>query len=291
MQVCCPVSRADLDRFAQLTVKKGIPWKRLRQNQEDAICVVRIAALFCPDTSLAEIDWFLSGPACWLHIDAKELQQELTTYLSSVDPAVSCGNGLTRDEVRSALSRFHAQRMATQQAIRQKLQEKNLRLHAKHRSLTTTSEKQDEKWMKLALERARRALAAGEVPVGAVLVHNGEILSLAENRVCRDKDPTAHAEILAIREACKKMGSERIPHTLLYVTLEPCPMCAAAIAAARLDKVVWGANNPTCGAMGGTIDIARSAHLNHYAGKKSGVLGNESKDLLLAFFRGKRKKL
>lgn len=292
MLVVHAVAQTDIDRFTQLAVKKGIPWQRLQQNGEDAKCVLLIATLFCPHSSYEEVEKFLVGPASWLQVGKDEFLKDLNQYreqpyTEKTPPSHSMGV----EDVERYLALFHKQRMASQQAIRKQLQEKNQRLHAKGGTNTISTPLQDTKRMELALDCARQALAAGEVPVGAILVREGKILALAQNRVCRDKDPTAHAEILAIREACKKTNSERIPQTVLYVTLEPCPMCAAAIAAARIGKVIWGADNPLSGGMGGTIDLARSAHLNHRASVQGGVLGDEAKELLLSFFRGKRKKL
>ncbi len=145
-----------------------------------------------------------------------------------------------------------------------------------------------EGWLRLALEEARSAEAAGDVPVGAVIVHDGVVIGRGQNRVERLRDPTAHAEILAIREACAALGYERLAGAALYVTLEPCSMCAGAIVLARLDRLVFGASDPKTGACGSLRDIVRDSRLNHRVEVTRGVLENTCSNLLKDFFREKR---
>ena len=142
--------------------------------------------------------------------------------------------------------------------------------------------------MRRALEEARRAGEAGDVPVGAVIVRDGEILALAGNRTVRDDDATGHAELLAIRAAGHALGSWRLTGCELYVTLEPCAMCAGAIVLARLDAVVFGAWDEKAGMAGSVGDILRHPRLNHQPAVRGGVLAAECASLLLDFFRTRR---
>ena len=145
-----------------------------------------------------------------------------------------------------------------------------------------------EGWLRLALEEARSAGAAGDVPVGAVIVHNGVVIGRGQNRVERLRDPTAHAEILAIREASAALGYERLAGAALYVTLEPCAMCAGAIVLARLHSLVYGATDPKTGACGSLRDIVRDNRLNHQVDLAGGVLAESCSDLLKDFFKERR---
>jgi tRNA(adenine34) deaminase len=144
-------------------------------------------------------------------------------------------------------------------------------------------------FMELALAEARAAASAGEVPVGAVLVDSaGTVLATAHNRVERDKDPTAHAELLAIRAACARRGDARLPDCDLYVTLEPCPMCATAISFARLRRVYWGASDPKGGGVENGPRIFAQATCHHRPELIGGIAETESAELLRAFFRERR---
>jgi tRNA(adenine34) deaminase len=149
----------------------------------------------------------------------------------------------------------------------------------------------DEAWMEAALELARAAGALGDVPVGAVVVHDGTIVGAGHNRRELDRDPLAHAELLAIGEAARTLERWRLSGCTLYVTLEPCPMCAGAIVNARLDRVVFGASDPKAGAAGTLLDVVRDPRLNHRAEVVGGVLADQSAELLRAFFAERRKAL
>ena len=146
----------------------------------------------------------------------------------------------------------------------------------------------DERYMTAALEDASAAASHGDVPVGAIVVREGVILTRASNRTIRDQDPTAHAELLAIRAAAQSLGTWHLGGCILYVTLEPCAMCAGAIVLARLDRVVFGAWDEKAG-MGGSVgDILRHPRLNHRPAVLGGVRQTESADLLRAFFSERR---
>jgi tRNA(adenine34) deaminase len=142
--------------------------------------------------------------------------------------------------------------------------------------------------MEAALAEARLAAEAGEVPIGAVILHDGSILARGQNRVLRDVDPTAHAEIVAMRAAAKALGNCRLLGCTLYVTLEPCAMCAGAMIHARLDKLVFAADDSKAGACGSVLSVLNHPKLNHRMWAERGLLADESAELLRTFFRERR---
>jgi tRNA(adenine34) deaminase len=146
----------------------------------------------------------------------------------------------------------------------------------------------DERFMRRALDLARRAEADGEVPVGAVLVRDGNILSEGWNRPIAASDPTAHAEIEALRAGARTLGTYRLIGTTLYVTLEPCAMCAAAMVHARVQRVVFGSWDPRAGAAGSAFDLLDAPALNHRVDAFGGVLSEECGELLRQFFARRR---
>jgi tRNA(adenine34) deaminase len=141
----------------------------------------------------------------------------------------------------------------------------------------------DEHWMTVALEEARAAAAAGDVPVGAVIISDESIIGRGRNRRELDKDPTAHAEVVALREASRALGTWRVEATL-YVTQEPCPMCAGALVNARVKRLVYGCPNPKAGAVASLFSIVTDARLNHRMEVASNVLGTECAAVLSTFF-------
>jgi tRNA(adenine34) deaminase len=146
----------------------------------------------------------------------------------------------------------------------------------------------DEYFMRLALREAERALEHDDVPIGAVVVHDGEVIGVGANERELRGDPTAHAEVLALREASAKLGSWRLLDCALYVTLEPCAMCAGAIVLARLPRVVYGADDPKAGMAGSVLDILAEPRLNHRPEVAGGLLEAESAQLLRSFFANRR---
>jgi tRNA(adenine34) deaminase len=146
----------------------------------------------------------------------------------------------------------------------------------------------DEYFMRLALREAERALEHDDVPIGAVIVHDGEVLAAARNERELRNDPTAHAEVLALREASSRLGTWRLLETVLYVTLEPCAMCAGAIVLARVPRVVYAADDPKAGAAGSVLDVLGEPRLNHRPAVDRGLLGPEAAELLRAFFASRR---
>ena len=143
-------------------------------------------------------------------------------------------------------------------------------------------------FMKMALEEARTCAEAGEVPIGAVLVRGEEVLARGGNRTIRDVDPTAHAEIVVLREAARKIGNYRLTEATLYVTLEPCAMCAGAIVQARVPRVVYGADDPKGGAFRSCFELLTSPKLNHQVDVSAGVSAEEAATLLQSFFAARR---
>ena len=147
----------------------------------------------------------------------------------------------------------------------------------------------DDRWMQHALDLAHKAKVAGEVPVGAVIVLNGELIAEGWNQPIRSSDPTAHAEIISLRDAGQKLGNYRLLDAELYVTLEPCPMCVGAMLHARVKRVIYAATDPKTGALGGAYDLLNSVSHNHSFEVTKGVLEEQSRELLQGFFRSRRK--
>ena len=145
-----------------------------------------------------------------------------------------------------------------------------------------------QKWMLKALELAQQAQNSGEVPVGAIVVSNNELIGQGWNQPIKLHDPSAHAEIQAIRDACQQQGNYRLSNATLYVTLEPCAMCAGAIVHARLDSVVFAAHDPRTGAASSVFQLLDNKALNHQCEVISGIYADESATMLKAFFRARR---
>ncbi len=146
----------------------------------------------------------------------------------------------------------------------------------------------DRQFMQQAIEQAQLAALAGEVPVGAVLVRDGQVISKGFNQPITHHDPSAHAEMLTLRQAALVEQNYRLPGTTLYVTLEPCTMCAGAILHARVDRVVFGAPDPKTGAAGSVLDVFSSKQINHQTSVEGGIMGDECGQLLRSFFKERR---
>ncbi len=154
--------------------------------------------------------------------------------------------------------------------------------------LSTDALQTDELWMQEALRAAQRALAAGEVPVGAVVVHQGKVVGRGFNRNIADSDPTAHAEVVALREAGAAIGNHRLGDCDLFVTIEPCPMCAGALVHARIRRLVYGADDPKAGAVHSAMQVVNHPSANHRMEVRKGVLAGKCAELLQDFFRARR---
>jgi tRNA(adenine34) deaminase len=146
----------------------------------------------------------------------------------------------------------------------------------------------DDYFMRLALREAEHGLEHVDVPIGAVVVRNGEVLAMAHNERELRQDPTAHAEVIALREAARASGGWRVLDAVIYVTLEPCAMCAGAIVLARVPRVVYGASDPKAGACGSVLDVLGEARLNHRPEVAGGLLAQECAELLSGFFASRR---
>ena len=147
---------------------------------------------------------------------------------------------------------------------------------------------EDASWMELALEQARLAATAGEVPVGALVIKDGEIIGRGHNRNLLDNDPTAHAEIVALRQAAARLGNYRLVGCIMVATIEPCSMCAGALIHARIARLVYGASDPKAGAAGSTVQVINHPRLNHHMEVTAGVLAGRCSEILQEFFRRKR---
>tara|TARA_R110000782_G_scaffold77481_4_gene153794 strand:- start:61 stop:528 length:468 start_codon:yes stop_codon:yes gene_type:complete len=148
----------------------------------------------------------------------------------------------------------------------------------------------DKDYMQRAFELAEKAKFQDEVPVGAVIVHEGKVIGEGWNQPISSNDPTAHAEILALRDAAKKLGNYRLPEATMYVTLEPCAMCAGAIVHARLEKLVYAITDPKTGACGSVFNLLQTEELNHKVEIQKGVMEDECRSLIQDFFKEKRVK-
>lgn len=146
----------------------------------------------------------------------------------------------------------------------------------------------DQQFMRMAIEQAQLAALSGEVPVGAVLVRDGQVIAKAFNKPIANHDPSAHAEMLALREAALAEENYRMPGTTLYVTLEPCAMCSGAMLHARVGRVVYGAPDPKTGAAGSVLNLFSSKQINHQTSIEGGIMSEECGQLLRDFFKGRR---
>jgi tRNA(adenine34) deaminase len=146
----------------------------------------------------------------------------------------------------------------------------------------------DEQFMRLALREAEHAFSFGEIPVGAVVTHDGQVIGRGHNSKETLRDPTAHAEVIALRQAASTLGGWRLVDTTLYCTMEPCPMCAGALIQARVPRLVYGVDDPKSGAAGSVLDLLRNTQLNHCVQVTRGVLATEIGDMLSRFFYGLR---
>ena len=155
-------------------------------------------------------------------------------------------------------------------------------------AINDCNDRSDELWMEEALRCAQRALDMNEVPVGAIVVCDGNIVGRGWNRNISDCDPTAHAEMVALREAATTIGNHRLGDCDLFVTIEPCPMCAGALVHARIKRLVYGSDDPKAGAVHSVMQVANHPHLNHKIEVRSGVLAGRSAELLQTFFRNRR---
>ena len=290
-------SVADIETFSALTIRRGSSLESLARTSNDYVRVVVGAWLLSVpktvtrDEALMSAERFLSDPGQWLNVTPEALLAEaLSLELMNEGP-----EGLTHDlmprpgvtarrltdELESAQAILAARRARTREV-----------LQAKNRAVNSgeppVDDEADQRFMREALKEAQAAADAGEVPVGAVLVDNGVIVARAGNRTLRDGDPTAHAEMLVLREGAKVAKNHRLTNATLYVTLEPCPMCAGGIVQARPSRVVFGASDPRMGAVGGALSLFDLPGINHRPWVRRGVLADDAKALLTTFFAQRR---
>ena len=162
---------------------------------------------------------------------------------------------------------------------------------AKTRENTTElRSEEDAAWMEQALEQARVAAAAGEVPVGALVIKDGQVLGRGHNRNLQEHDPTAHAEIIALRQAAAQSGNHRLAGCTMFSTIEPCSMCAGALVHARIARLVYGASDPKAGAAGSVLSVLNHPRLNHRIDITAGVLAERCSEILTSFFQARRNK-
>lgn len=290
-------SVADIETFSALTIRRGSSLESLARTSNDYVRVVVGAWLLSVpktvtrDEALTSAERFLSDPGQWLNVTPEALLAEaLSLGLLNEGP-----EGLTHDlmprpgvtarrltdELESAQAILAARRARTREV-----------LQAKNRAVNSgeppVDDEADQRFMREALKEAQAAADAGEVPVGAVLVDNGVIVARAGNRTLRDGDPTAHAEMLVLREGAKVAKNHRLTNATLYVTLEPCPMCAGGIVQARPSRIVFGASDPRMGAVGGALSLFDLPGINHRPWVRRGVLADDAKALLTTFFAQRR---
>lgn len=290
-------SVADIETFSALTIRRGSSLESLARTSNDYVRVVIGAWLLSVqktvtrDEALTSAERFLSDVGQWLNVTPEALLAEaLSLGLMNEGP-----EGLTHDlmprpgvtarrltdELESAQAILAARRARTREV-----------LQAKNRAVNSgeppVDDEADQRFMHEALKEAQAAADAGEVPVGAVLVDNGVIVARAGNRTLRDGDPTAHAEMLVLREGARVAKNHRLTNATLYVTLEPCPMCAGGIVQARPSRVVFGASDPRMGAVGGALSLFDLPGINHRPWVRRGVLADDAKVLLTTFFAQRR---
>jgi len=291
---------APIDAWTRLVVKRGVSVGSLAGGQGGELTVALVAAALAiaasrPHTEAevnAALEAWLAGPGAMLATDHVELRRWL------VDTGLLGRDGFGReyrrlpppppfDQALDVLAAAGPRELAARaRASHARQREERRAAHALRSGAADAPE--DARWMEDALVLARTAGARGEVPVGAIVVRDGVVLGRGGNAPRAASDPTAHAEIEALRDAARASGNYRLPGTTLYVTLEPCAMCAGAMLHARVARVVWGAADPKTGACGSVVDLFAEPRLNHHASARGGVLAAESAALLAAFFAARR---
>ena len=292
-----------LDAFSRASLMRGITLDGLRRYPESLTALIDVSVFYLlmhkregangmtREEVLANLSTFLNSEGSWLTASAEELLavlEEKKGFSKRGAPVfIRPARNISWEDVKAYLERERLKREEESQKRRTELQEKNRAVN----SPDTPEENRevDERYMREALKEAKKALEMGEVPVGAVIVSKeGRVLSCAFNRVIAEHDATSHAEILAIRAASKELKTERLSGATLYVTLEPCPMCATAAAFARIRRIVWGADDRKAGACGGASKIDETFDLSWKFFYTKGILKNECERLLKDFFTNKR---
>ena len=288
--------------YNRLSLRNGVSLNGLTRNPLDLEIFFQAALFFISqagkddsldqETFLARLEFFRSHHAAWLAGTTEEIYE----WMQGCGLVVLTDDGVrftapvsdefeTTDAVVEYWRELEGERVRRRHRVRAQLQAKNREVNAP--KPMSTDPELDRRLMQEALRMAKLAYDNDEVPVGAVIAMDGNIVATAMNEVVTRHDPTAHAEVLVIRKAAAMLGNERLNGATLYVTLEPCPMCAAACSLARLARVGGGADDP---GMRGAIDVAAKAHLNHRPEMTPGVRRAECEKILQDFFKAKRKK-
>ena len=290
--------------FNHLALRRGVSLSGIGRNPYDLDVFFQTALYFASagarETTLARdaffvrLEDFLARHAAWLSASVEEvdeLMQACGCVAVEGERVTLCvsaaADAPTPEEALSLWEQADAERAKRRARFKAQLQEKNRRVN-RPRGVPVDPEA-DRALMREALRAAQSAREAGEVPVGAVVAVDGNIVATAGNETITRHDPTAHAEIVAIRKAAAALGNERLTGAVLYVTLEPCAMCAAAVAHARIARVVWGADDPASGAMRSVVDVAAKARMNHRAEQTAGVEREACEAMLKAFFQERRR--
>jgi tRNA(adenine34) deaminase len=295
-----------LERLAQLSVRQGVHLATLQQRDgRDLELVFASATLFFPADRLLDergantvLKQFLSSAGAMLDTDHVELRRWLvdTGFVRRSDYGSDYRRGTLPEWLRDAAEALGAREVAD--AVGRAREARDAQREAKRqawlaRQIEVTEQPAaavdaDETFMRLALDQAHNAWALAEVPVGAVVVKDGQVISTGFNQPIGNSDPTAHAEIQAMRAAAELLGNYRLSHCTLYVTLEPCAMCAGAMQHARIRRLVFGAADPKTGACGSVVDLFAEPRLNHHTQVRGGVLAGDSAALLSRFFAERR---
>lgn len=295
-----------LERLAQLAIRQGVHLSTLQQKDgRDLELVFATATLFFPADRLlderganAVLKHFLSTAGAMLDTDHVELRRWLvdTGFIRRSDFGSDYRRGALPAWLEQAAPALDPLQLA--ETVQQARDARDAQREAKRQAwlasqIEVTEQPAqeidaDETFMRLALDQAHNAWALAEVPVGAVVVKDGEVIATGFNQPIGNSDPTAHAEIQAMRAAAELLGNYRLSHCTVYVTLEPCAMCAGAMQHARIRRLVFGASDPKTGACGSIVDLFAEPKLNHHTTVRGGVLGEESGQLLSKFFSERR---
>lgn len=295
-------SLEDMTRFCELSIRQGSPWSSLLENdpQNERVLVGAYALMlldraFSAEEALSFAQRFLKEAGDWMRVEPDTLWSALQSsgflrdeegnrfrVASLSRPGVTYSRLL--DELDSARSILTMRRAR----LREALQTKNRQVNAPQNERPQVETPEDRQFMALAIEEAKKAEELDEVPIGSVVVLDGKVIASGFNRTRTDADPTAHAEVLALREAARALGNARLPETTLYVTVEPCPMCAGAIMQARCARVVFGASDEKIGALGSALNLFTIEGMNHKSAILRGVLADEAKALMQEFFQRRR---
>jgi tRNA(adenine34) deaminase len=295
-----------LERLAQLAIRHGVHLSTLQQKDgRDLELIFASAALYFPADRLLDertanelLKRFLATAGAMLATDHVELRRWLvdTGFVRRSDYGTDYRRGALPEWLSAAAQEIDADRVGA--TVREARQAHDAQREARRQAwlanqIEVTEEAAapldvDATFMRLALDQAQNAWALAEVPVGAVVVRNGQVIATGFNQPIGNSDPTAHAEIQAMRAAAELVGNYRLSHCELYVTLEPCAMCAGAMQHARIKRLIYGAADPKTGACGSIVDLFAEPRLNHHTTVRAGVLAEEAAAMLSRFFAERR---